>query len=74
MVRGEIGGGWTPRTGTSRTFGSGGAPSQLAFMDPETGTSFAFLTNGYPLAGYDYSLQGVNRTINLANLGNDLVS
>ena len=28
---------------------------------PDTGTSFAFLTNGYPLAGYDYSDRGQNR-------------
>src|SRR4029079_7514142 len=47
MVAGERGGPWTPRTGSPRTFGNGGAPCQLAFMDPETGTSFAFLTNGY---------------------------
>ncbi len=43
-------------------------------MDPETGTSFAFLTNGYPLAGYDHSLQGTNRQIVLQSLGNDLIS
>jgi CubicO group peptidase (beta-lactamase class C family) len=74
MVSGTAGGSWTPRTGSARTFGNRGAPCQLAFMDPETGTSFAFLTNGYPLAGYDYSLQGVNRIINIGNLGNDLVA
>jgi CubicO group peptidase (beta-lactamase class C family) len=74
MVSGTAGGSWTPRTGSPRTFGNGGAPCQLAFMDPETGSSFAFLTNGYPLAGYDYSLQGVNRIINIGNLGNDLVA
>jgi CubicO group peptidase (beta-lactamase class C family) len=73
-VTGEVGGNQTPRTGSVRTFGHQGAPNQMAFMDPETGTSFAFLTNGYPLAGYDYSLQGVNRTINIGNLGNDLVA
>ena len=39
----------------------------------ETGVSFAFLTNGYPMSGYDYSRLGVNRIVNLANLGNDLV-
>jgi CubicO group peptidase (beta-lactamase class C family) len=72
-VRGEVGGQWTPRTGSARTFGNGGAPCQLAFADPDTGTSFAFLTNGYPPSGYDYSRLGTNRTINLANLGNDLV-
>jgi len=74
MVSGTTGGSWTPSTGSARTFGNRGAPCQLAFMDPETGTSFAFLTNGYPLAGYDYSLQGVNRIINIGNLGNDLVA
>jgi hypothetical protein len=42
-------------------------------MDPETGVSFAFLTNGYPLAGYDHSLQGINRQIILGGLGNDLI-
>jgi len=40
----------------------------------ETDTSFAFLTNGYPLSGYDYTRLGVNRTINIANLGNDLAA
>jgi CubicO group peptidase (beta-lactamase class C family) len=74
MVSGTHGGSWTPRTGSARTFGHTGAPCQLGFMDPETGTSFAYLTNGYPLAGYDYSLQGVNRKINLCNLGNDLIA
>jgi CubicO group peptidase (beta-lactamase class C family) len=73
MVSGTVGGSWTPRTGSPATFGCGGAPYQMAFMDPEAGTSFAFLTNGYPLSGYDYSPAGVNRKINIANLGNDLV-
>src|SRR5262249_11002982 len=44
-----------PRTGSAQTFGHRGAPAQLGFTDPDTGTSFAYLTNGYPLAGYDYS-------------------
>jgi CubicO group peptidase (beta-lactamase class C family) len=73
-VSGEDHGNWLPSTGSPRTFGNGGAPCQLGYMDPETGVSFAFLTNGYPLAGYDYSRLGTNRTINLANLGNDLVA
>jgi CubicO group peptidase (beta-lactamase class C family) len=72
-VSGGVGGSWTPRTGSPATFGNGGAPCQLGFMDPEAGTSFAFLTNGYPLAGYDYTPLGNNRRINIANLGNDLV-
>ena len=73
-VSGEIGGSWTPRTGSPATFGNGGAPCQLGFMDPVAGTSFAFLTNGYPLAGYDYTQFGNNRRINIGNLGNDLVA
>ena len=73
MVSGEVGGSSTPRTGSAATFGNGGAPCQLGFADPEAGTSFAFLTNGYPLAGYDYSPLGRNRTINIGNLGNDLI-
>jgi CubicO group peptidase (beta-lactamase class C family) len=74
MVSGANGGSeFTPRTGSSRTFGHRGAPAQLAFTDAETGASFAFLTNGYPLAGYDYSLRGVNLVVNIGNLGNDLI-
>lgn len=73
-VCGEERGPWLPATGADSTFGNGGAPCQLGFMDPEAGTSFAFLTNGYPIAGYDHSRAGTNRIINLANLGNDLVA
>jgi CubicO group peptidase (beta-lactamase class C family) len=73
-ISGEDSGSWMPSTGSPATFGNGGAPCQLGYMDPETGVSFAFLTNGYPMAGYDYSRLGLNRTINLANLGNDLVA
>jgi CubicO group peptidase (beta-lactamase class C family) len=73
MVSGTNGGSWTPRTGSPRTFGHSGAPCQLGYMDPETGTSFAYLTNGYPLAGYDHTPQGINRKIILSSLGNDLI-
>jgi CubicO group peptidase (beta-lactamase class C family) len=73
LVSGTTGWTLTPRTGSAATFGHSGAPCQLGYMDPETGTSFAFLTNGYPLAGYDHSLQGINRQIVLASLGNDLI-
>lgn len=54
-----------------RTFGHGGAPCQIGFGDPETGLSFAFLTNGYPSTGYEQSRRGVNRIINIANLAAD---
>lgn len=54
-----------------RTFGHGGAPCQIGFADPDTGLSFAFLTNGYPATGYEQSRRGVNRIINIANLAAD---
>lgn len=74
MVAGDAGDvSMTPRVGSPRTFGSGGAPIQLGFMDPDAGTSFAFLTNGYPMAGYDHTPHGVKAKANLSNLGNDLV-
>ena len=74
MLVGDVGGDWTPRVGSPRTFGSGGAPIQLGFMDPDAGTSFAFLTNGYPMAGYDHGPHGVKAKANLGNLGNDLIA
>jgi CubicO group peptidase (beta-lactamase class C family) len=74
VVSGDNGGStFSPRTGSSKCFGHRGAPCQLGFTDAETGTSFAYLTNGYPLAGYDYSLSGVSRIVSVQNLGNDLV-
>jgi hypothetical protein len=42
-------------------------------MDPDAGTSFAFLTNGYPMSGYDHTPHGTNVKVNVGNLGNDLV-
>ena len=42
------------------TFGHGGAALQQAFCDPETGLSFAFLTNGYPASGYALDRWGKN--------------
>lgn len=74
MVQGEVGGSWTPRAGSPRTFGMGGAPFQLAFTDPDADTSFAYLTNGYPMSGYDHTTTGVARKINIGNLGNDLIA
>jgi len=62
-----------PTTGTPALFGHGGAPCQIAFADPGTGLSFAFLTNGYPASGYDLSRAAQNRIINIGNLAADLV-
>jgi CubicO group peptidase (beta-lactamase class C family) len=72
-VSGDTGGNLMPTTGSPRTWGHGGAAYQLGFHDPETDVSFACLTNGYPLSGYDYSRGGTAYITNLANLAADLV-
>ncbi|TAM65175.1 serine hydrolase domain-containing protein [Mycobacterium sp.] len=64
--------GFLPTATGPRTFGHGGAPCQIGFADPDTGLSFAFLTNGYPASGYEQSRVGLNRIINIANLAADL--
>jgi CubicO group peptidase (beta-lactamase class C family) len=73
MVAGDDGlsRGFLPTACSPQTFGHGGAPCQIGFADPETGLSFAFLTNGYPASGYEQSRAGLNRIINIANLAAD---
>jgi CubicO group peptidase (beta-lactamase class C family) len=66
--------GFLPTACSPATFGHGGAPCQIGFADPETGLSFAFLTNGYPASGYEQSRIGLNRIINIANLAADCFS
>jgi CubicO group peptidase (beta-lactamase class C family) len=66
--------GFLPTATSPRTFGHGGAPCQLGFADPDTGLSFAFLTNGYPSTGYEQSRIGQNRIINIGNLAADCFS
>ncbi len=66
--------GFLPTACSPGTFGHGGAPCQIGFADPETGLSFAFLTNGYPASGYEQSRIGLNRIINIANLAADCFS
>ncbi len=66
--------GFLPTATGPRTFGHGGAPCQIGFADPETGLSFAFLTNGYPATGYEQSRIGLNRIINIGNLAADCFS
>ncbi|MFC8427497.1 serine hydrolase domain-containing protein [Streptomyces sp. NPDC057253] len=71
-VAGPDAGSNLPSTGSPALFGSAGAAYQLGFMDPESGVSFACLTNGYPLAGYDHSRRGTALLTNIANLAADL--
>ncbi|MEW2044173.1 serine hydrolase domain-containing protein [Streptomyces sp. NPDC005476] len=71
-VAGPDAGSGLPATGSPALFGSAGAAYQLGFMDPETGLSFACLSNGYPLAGYDHSRRGTALLTNIANLAADL--
>lgn len=66
--------GFLPTATGPRTFGHGGAPCQIGFADPDTGLSFAFLTNGYPSTGYEQSRLGQNRIINIGNLAADCFS
>ncbi|MFF3659316.1 serine hydrolase domain-containing protein [Streptomyces olivochromogenes] len=72
-VAGPDTGSQLPSTGSPSLFGSAGAAYQLGFMDPESGLSFACLSNGYPLAGYDHSRRGAALLTNIANLAADLV-
>jgi CubicO group peptidase (beta-lactamase class C family) len=73
-VTGNSPGDWMPSTASQATFGSGGAPCQMGWMDPESGVSFAFLTNGYPMSGYDYSTAGRNRLLTIGSLAGDLIA
>ena len=65
--------GFLPTATGPRTFGHGGAACQIGFGDPDTGLSFAFLTNGYPSTGYD-SRGSAYRIINIGNLAADCFS
>ncbi|UGQ11253.1 beta-lactamase family protein [Yinghuangia sp. ASG 101] len=71
-VAGPDAGGNLPSTGSPELYGNSGAAYQLAFMDPESGLSFAWLCNGYPLTGYDLSRRGRALLTNVANLAADL--
>ncbi|WP_330293331.1 serine hydrolase domain-containing protein [Streptomyces sp. NBC_00576] len=72
-VAGPDAGSNLPSTGSTALFGSAGAAYQLGFMDPESGLSFACLSNGYPLAGYDHSPRGTALLSDIANLAAGLV-
>lgn len=63
-----------PPTGSPATFGHGGAPTQMSWCDPESGVSFAFATNGYPVAGYDRTRAGLNRIAVLGAMAFDCLA
>lgn len=71
-VAGQDAGSNLPSTGSPALFGSAGAAYQLGFLDPDSGVSFAMLSNGYPLTGYDTSRRGTAMMTNIANLAADL--
>lgn len=73
MVSGPEADMWMPSLASPRTFGHGGSAYQLGFCDPESGVSFAWLCNGYPTSGYDYSPRGRAMITNVGNLAADLV-
>jgi CubicO group peptidase (beta-lactamase class C family) len=60
-----------PATASPAAFGHGGASTQMCWCDPESGISFAFVTNGYPIAGYDRTRAGLNRIALLGALAFD---
>ncbi|MFV2176640.1 serine hydrolase domain-containing protein [Actinomadura sp. LOL_016] len=71
-VAGSDAGSNLPSTGSAALYGNSGAAYQLAFMDPESGLSFAWLCNGYPLSGYDQTSWGTALLAGVADLAADL--
>jgi CubicO group peptidase (beta-lactamase class C family) len=61
-------------TASEATFGHTGAPTQMSFHDPESGISFAFFTNGYPMTGYDRTRGGTNQVSVLGTLAFDCLA
>ena len=72
-VAGPEAGSGLPSTGSPATFGNTGAAYQIGFMDPVSGLSFALLSNGYPLSGYDLSLRATSMLAQIADLAAGLV-
>jgi CubicO group peptidase (beta-lactamase class C family) len=72
-VAGPESGSGLPSTGSPATFGNTGAAYQMGFLDPVSGLSFALLSNGYPLSGYDATPRGVATLKQIADLAAALV-
>jgi len=52
------------KTGSPRMFGHGGAGGQIAWADPETGLSFAYMTNGLD----QHTFRSARRTVALSSI------
>jgi CubicO group peptidase (beta-lactamase class C family) len=63
-----------PPTASPACFGHGGAPTQMSWCDPTSGVSFSFVTNGYPVKGYDRTRAGLNRIATLGALAFDCLA
>jgi CubicO group peptidase (beta-lactamase class C family) len=74
MVAGESPDAWLPAVASPRTFGHGGSAYQSAWCDPDSGLSFALLSNGYPTSGYDQTPRGVAFITNVNNLAADVTT
>jgi hypothetical protein len=46
----------------------------MSWCDPQSGVSFSFVTNGYPVAGYDRTRAGLNRIAVLGALAFDCLA
>jgi CubicO group peptidase (beta-lactamase class C family) len=58
------------RTNSERAFGHNGAGGQIAWADPETGISFAYLTNGFDRD----AIRQARRGVALSSLAGDLLA
>jgi hypothetical protein len=70
---------WNPEAVTegSRIHNSAAAAGEKLYGGSDTVTHMALfctVTNGYPIAGYDYSPAGRNRLITIGNLAGDLLA
>ncbi|MGE0880656.1 MAG: serine hydrolase domain-containing protein [Acidimicrobiia bacterium] len=61
-------------TASPAAYGTSGASCQFSWYDPATEVSVAFVTNGYPLAGYDHTRAGRARMAVIGALAGDITA